>query len=121
MKINEKLTYISLGVLYLLIIALKIALLVWLYKIGYLLHYFIVAIVFAIIYYTLLYFYQDKKLIVNSDNKVNIDDDDENKEAPLTENDIEKLSANETNEVLNVLKNVTSEDNTEDNHEDIPE
>ncbi len=90
--------------IYLLIIALKIALLVWLYKIGYLLHYFIIAIVLSLFLFP---FIKEKKKVFPN---VNTDSRSSNNE---------KISQKDTSETLKVLKNVSIEDKTVDNYEDI--
>ena len=62
MKNKDIFNLIFIAFIGLILIALKIALLIWLYKNGYLLYYFIIAIVFSVIYYSVLFFTHGKKL-----------------------------------------------------------
>jgi hypothetical protein len=105
----------------LILTALKIALLIWLYKIGYLLHYFIIAIVFGVIYYSVLFFTHDEKLNFSTDN----DEKDDNKDKDAKKIEIEinndKIIQKDSGEAQKVLKNISTEDITINNHENPPD
>ena len=95
----------------------KIAILVWLYKIGYLFHYLIFLVVLGIVLFLVSMFTNNEEKSVSETQNDNID-----KEAKKIEIEInnEKIIQIDSSEALKVVENLSVEDKTFDNAETIP-
>ena len=121
MKTDDDKLIIAYIVYGLIIIIIKIAILVWLYKLGYLFHYFVFILVTSLIYiiFALVTGFGDGKNIKNDNEKDNAIKDiaAEKLEKEINE---DKIIQKDASEALKVVENLSVDDKNLDKSETLP-
>ena len=119
MKTDDDKLIIAYIVYGLIIIIIKIAILVWLYKIGYLLHYLIFLVVMGIVSFIVSIFTPIEEKSVG---KTQNDSDNIDKAAKKIELEInnDKIIQKDASEALKVVENLSVDDKNLDKSETLP-